>query len=88
MSNTIQHAQATDVVSTDDAKLRDATARLFLDVAMHTSGLTLTRFASDVLARDRRTVQRWRSGFSPIPEPVYRRLLTLFCESAPSATRR
>lgn len=34
------------------------------------SGLSARRFAEEVLTRDERTVRRWVSGESPIPERV------------------
>ena len=54
---------------------REGVGRLLLDVVWLRTGLTLKRVASDVLARDRRTVQRWRAGHSPIPCVVQRRLI-------------
>lgn len=42
--------------------------RATLEAALARSGLSLRRFAIEVLGRDERTVRRWRSGDSPIPE--------------------
>ena len=42
--------------------------RTVLEAALTKSGLSLRRFATDVLSRDERTVRRWRSGDSPIPD--------------------
>lgn len=41
-----------------------------LRAAIATSGLSVTRYASDVLTRDPRTVRRWLAGASPIPQAV------------------
>jgi hypothetical protein len=38
------------------------------------SGLSVGAFARDVVLRDERTVFRWLSGESPIPEPVAAKL--------------
>jgi len=42
--------------------------RTALEAALERSGLSLSRFATDVMSRDARTVRRWRSGESPIPD--------------------
>jgi len=42
--------------------------RTALEAAIARSGLSLSRFAADVVSRDARTVRRWRSGESPIPD--------------------
>lgn len=49
--------------------------RLWLDAALAASELPVGQFAQRVLGRDRRTVQRWRAGTSPIPRSVGRRLV-------------
>jgi hypothetical protein len=41
--------------------------RDLLERALELSGCSLRAFAEDVLARDERTVRRWRSGDAPIP---------------------
>lgn len=43
--------------------------RLRLAAVLAASGLTVTRFAADVLGRDRRTLSRWLAG-ETIPESV------------------
>lgn len=48
------------------------TDRDLLAKAIEASGLSARRFAAEVLLRDERTVRRWLSGESPIPEPVLR----------------
>jgi hypothetical protein len=58
-------------------------ARLWLDVALSVAQMPLSRFATDVLARDRRTVQRWRAGTSPIPRAVRMRLREYLAERMP-----
>jgi hypothetical protein len=45
-----------------------------ISAAIRVSGLSLTRFAEDVMSRDARTLFRWREGNNPIP-PVARRWL-------------
>ena len=45
-----------------------ADPRAALEAAIARSGLSLSRFATDVVSRDSRTVRRWRSGESPIPD--------------------
>lgn len=47
------------------ALLRDAIAR---------SGLSNRKFATEILLRDERTVRRWLSGASPIPQAVLEKL--------------
>lgn len=42
--------------------------RRALEAALARSGLSLRAFAERVLSRDERTVRRWRTGDSPIPE--------------------
>lgn len=46
--------------------------RALLEAAVDRSGLSLRRFAAELLARDERTARRWRAGESPIPESVQR----------------
>ena len=48
-----------------------------LERALALSGLSLRAFAEDVLARDERTVRRWRSGEIAIPA-IVRRWLTRY----------
>lgn len=45
--------------------------------AIERSGLSARRWAEEVAWRDERTVRRWLSGDSPIPELVVRRLRVL-----------
>ena len=45
-----------------------------LRAAIAASGLSARRYAIDVLTRDERTVRRWLSGQSPIPQAVLRYL--------------
>lgn len=44
--------------------------------AWQASGLTLERFAADILGRSRFTVSRWLHGHRDIPAPVVTRLKT------------
>ena len=46
-----------------------------LRVAIAASGLSARRYAEEVLARDERTVRRWISGQSPVPQVVERFLV-------------
>lgn len=43
-----------------------------LRAAIEASGLSARQYAVTVLLRDERTVRRWLSGESPIPESVIR----------------
>ena len=45
-------------------------AREALRAAIRRSGLSQTRYARDVLLRSRRTVGRWLSGHTRIPQAV------------------
>ena len=45
-----------------------------LRAAIAASGLSARRYATEVLTRDERTVRRWLSGQSPIPQAVLRYL--------------
>lgn len=48
-----------------------------LRAAIQQSGLSSSEYARTVLTRDSRTVRRWLSGESPIPEAVRRYLESL-----------
>ena len=41
-----------------------------LSAAIKASGLSVRRFAADVLTRDPRTVWRWLAGENPLPRAV------------------
>lgn len=43
-----------------------------LRAAIDASGLSDRRFATEVLARDERTIRRWLAGDRPIPDAVIR----------------
>jgi len=45
-----------------------------LRAAIAASGLSARRYATEILTRDERTVRRWLSGQSPIPQAVLRYL--------------
>lgn len=51
-----------------------------LSAAIKASGLSVRRFAHDVLTRDPRTVWRWLAGENPLPHAVRER-----CEAIISA---
>jgi hypothetical protein len=44
--------------------------RTLLSTLIEASGLSISAWARDVLGRDVRTVRRWRSGETEIPESV------------------
>src|SRR5689334_8446856 len=50
------------------------TDRDLLAAAIKRSGLSARAFARDVLWRDERTIRRWLSGESPVPDVVADRL--------------
>ena len=50
---------------------RDADRKI-LEARITESGISAKKFASEVLKRDERTLRRWRSGESPIPDLVRR----------------
>lgn len=47
-----------------------ALSRELLEQRISESGLSARRFAMEVLLRDERTIRRWQTGDSPIPEIV------------------
>lgn len=50
---------------------RDADRKI-LEARISEAGISAKKFASEVLKRDERTLRRWRSGESPIPDLVRR----------------
>lgn len=46
------------------------TDRELISAAIKTSGLSVRRFARDILTRDPRTVWRWLAGENPLPQAV------------------
>jgi hypothetical protein len=46
------------------------TDRELISAAIKASGLSVRRFARDVLTRDPRTVWRWLAGSNPLPQAV------------------
>ena len=50
------------------------TDRELLSAAIRASGLSVTRFAVEVMTREPRTIFRWLSGESPIPAIVRAKL--------------
>lgn len=60
-----------------------------VSAAITASGLTVNRFATEILTRDDRTVRRWLDGTRPLPPVVRAKLEQLvtergFDESAPA----
>jgi hypothetical protein len=45
----------------------DSADRLLLGAAIAKSGLSASKFAEQVMARESRTIRRWLKGESPIP---------------------
>jgi len=60
------------------------TDQQLIAAAIACSGLTSTQFAERVLARDPRTVRRWRDGSSPIPPIARQWLLRYLHDNAPN----
>ena len=50
---------------------RDADRKI-LEARISEAGISAKKFASEVLKRDERTLRRWRSGESPLPDLVRR----------------
>ena len=46
------------------------TDRDLLERVIAASGMSARQYAVQILLRDERTVRRWLSGASPIPQPV------------------
>lgn len=51
-------------------------ARRLLEEALARSGLSARKFAEILVARDERSIRRWRSGEQAIPEAVVKFLRT------------
>lgn len=55
--------------------------RELLSAAIEASGLTVTRFCADVLARNPRTIWRWLNGANPLPDAVRRKCEAILSNS-------
>jgi hypothetical protein len=61
-------------------------AQLLSD-AIRVSGLSVRRFASEVLTRDARTVWRWLAGSNPLPRAVRERCQQLVATASATDSR-
>lgn len=57
------------------------TDKELISAAIEASGLSVRRFAKEVLTRDPRTVWRWLAGDNPMPQAVRKRCADILKEA-------
>ncbi len=64
-----------------DEKTTNTPDQNLISAAIRASGLSVRRFAADVLTRDARTVWRWLAGENALPRAVRERCETILANS-------
>ncbi len=59
----------------------DRTDKELISAAIDASGLSVRRFATEILTRDPRTIWRWLAGDNPMPQAVRERCADILKEA-------